>query len=680
MTRTILAIYKSEITLTLKVTVLSALLISCSSLETSKEKSEKNITLKDSKKYSKKIKNGPSDEEVLMAMEAAEKRLEEVVIEAHKTGSNAIKFLSTNLFLKANEASKAGDYSSSSLIYKYVLKLKPEDAYVALKYGVDLIRVGKVTEAEEVLKKYYPDSGVYEEKFGMLIAGINTSFQKFNEAQKIYKSLVKKYPKNIEACIFLSRSYSENPFGRGIAKEKPNVLSSGDWKAIKLLDKCEKHNKDEGIFSYYKGKVLLKRNQITKSIRSFKHSLKVEPVFYQSAVALGMIYEDQGKFKKAEKVYENLLQKWSSNRVILSRMVQNLLAQEKFIKVLGYAEQLSALDSEDLNLKVKLGILYTDAGKYSKAIKTFKSIIEIVPESDKVLYYLGAIYQELGDFENSITFFSKVDEESALFFDSSVQVTSMLSKMALGQSSKPFHGHSRKPSSEKRVLSPSLEMKIKFQERLFSFIDQRKNANTKLEIELLVLKAQYFEFKNELEKSISILSSLADKKEFNDSQRYYLATIYDKAKYYEESVKQAKIIVENDPENAHAHNFIGYSYLERSKDFENAYKYINRALEINPDDAYIRDSLGWYYFQKGEFKKSLIELKKAFASLKTDKVITQHLGQVYLALRKYEKARLFFEKALTLTTGESEKKEIKDAISKIKEFISDKSRKPANKK
>lgn len=610
----------------------------------------------ESKNISKGTNSENSEINFEQAYEAAEKRLETVVAEARKAGPKAVKYLSTNLFLKANEASKAGDYNSSALIYKFVLDLIPDDPYVALKYSVDLIRTGKVSDALQLLETFYSKSGEYREQYGMLIAGVHTSFQHFEKAEKVYKGLVNNYPNNAEACVFLAKSYADYP-ANPVTKDEKQLSKKRFNKAVNLLNSCEKKNPESGVYSYYRGKIYLKNEKIDLAMKAFKKSLKLEPVFYQSAVGLGIIYEDQGKLKDAEKVYEDLLSKWSSNRVILSRIVQNLLAQEKYDKVIAYAEQLVNLDSSDLNLKVKLGILYTDQGNYDRAIEVFESIIKEVPESDKVLYYLGAIHQEIGSYQKSIEYFTRIEPESVLYFDSSIQITTMLTSLALG---KVDSGVSRNPSSEKVA---------QYENQLFDFVSTRGQVNKKLYVELNVLKGQYFEFQNNLKETIDILESVSHEEEFSDSQRYYLATIYDRANYYKESIREAKKIIENDPKNAHAYNFIGYSYLERSENFDLAFEFISKAIEINPEDAYIRDSLGWYYFKVGQFDNSLQELKKAFSLVDNDRVIVQHLGQVYLALRKYARAKVFFEKALKLTTTDKERQELKDAIKGMEDKI-----------
>lgn len=105
-------------------------------------------------------------------------------------------------------------------------------------------------------------------------------------------------------------------------------------------------------------------------------------------------------------------------------------------------------------------------------------------------------------------------------------------------------------------------------------------------------------------------------------------------------------MLDSNPENADALNFIGYSMLERGGDLEAAYGYIRKAIELKPNDSTIRDSLGWYYYKKGQFEKAYKEIKTAWKDLKDDLVVTKHLALVYKAMKRYDKAKEFYVEAL----------------------------------
>ena len=77
-------------------------------------------------------------------------------------------------------------------------------------------------------------------------------------------------------------------------------------------------------------------------------------------------------YAEAAKIYQDYLKFDEENVVILSRLVQTLFIMEKFDNIIPYLEELIRQDSTNINLKVKLGILYTEEKEYKKAISIFE--------------------------------------------------------------------------------------------------------------------------------------------------------------------------------------------------------------------------------------------------------------------------------------------------------------------
>ena len=63
-----------------------------------------------------------------------------------------------------------------------------------------------------------------------------------------------------------------------------------------------------------------------------------------------------------------------------------------------FVEEMFRQDPNNINLQVRLGILYSESAQYDEAKSLFKEILQKAPGSDKILYYLGALYQETSDF------------------------------------------------------------------------------------------------------------------------------------------------------------------------------------------------------------------------------------------------------------------------------------------
>lgn len=568
----------------------------------------------------------------------ASQKLEKMVEAAKKNGASEQQYLATNLFLKGNSALMEGDYVTGSVLFSHLVKLT-DDPFVHKKFAVSLIRLGEFESAAKVLGDLDQRLQGSDESVTLILAGVYAGLEKTAEAQKVYRRILAKNPKQEDACIFL---------GKSLAMEKK-------WtQAQSHLLNCQARHPQKGIFTYYLGKMSVEQGNIPQAIKFFEESHRREPSSTQTTAALGIIYEQKDRFEKSIKLYQKHLSVNPNDVSILSRMVQVLFMKEKFEEVIPYAEKLVDLDPEDLNIKVRLGILYTDSKEYDKAVSVFKEILQHAPQSDKILYYLGAIHQEQKKFETAIDYFTQIPASSGLYQDSSFQMATMLSHLAQVD----FY-QTGTPSSRG--------------EKFTAFTQSKITEFPELKVELSVLLSGYFEAIEDDQKAIEVLKAVASEKNFVLQHQYYLAGLYEKVSDYEASTAMIMEMIEKDPKNAHAWNFIGYSMLERGVEPSEALPYIEKAVQLSPDDGYIRDSLGWYYFKTGRKKEALKELNHAFSKVPDDVVIAKHLAIIHKDMQNYSQARRFLNHALKNARLLSEKKEISSVLETI-----EKDRSPAS--
>ena len=564
------------------------------------------------------------------ALVIASKRLEEMVIQA-KSNESSLNYLATDLFLKGNMSLLEGDYATASVLFKHLVTLVPDDEFVQKKYAITLIREGNFEVAEGVLQKLY--SSKKDEKVGLILAGVYASLDKEEKSRKIYRTILAKNPRNEDACIFLGKSLA-------VGKETK--------KAIKQLKSCADKNKNNGMYDYYIGKIYLDMGQVPKAMDSFRTAYKRQPDLGQAVSALGILLEEREKHQAAIQIYEKYLKGQPNDAAILNRIVQVLFLKERFAEVIPYAERLSDLEPDNLNLKVKLGILYTDARQYPEAISIFKDLLTAAPGSDKILYYLGAIHQEMNEYQESIEYFNQIPSSSGLYTDSSVQMANMLSTLAQTE----FHN----------------EDSEEWKSRFLKFVNAKIEEFKDMRVEFSVIKSGFYEGTGQFKQAMETMMVVQDEKSFSTQHKYYLANLYEKEKKFEESTALVMSILEKEPKNAHAWNFLGYSLLVRGEQMDKAFEYIQTALKISPNDGYIRDSLGWYYFKKGEMKKALQELETAFKKVPDDIEILKHLAIIHKELKNYKRAKGYFESALKQVRYLNDKKEI---LTQMQELESD---------
>jgi tetratricopeptide (TPR) repeat protein len=110
-------------------------------------------------------------------------------------------------------------------------------------------------------------------------------------------------------------------------------------------------------------------------------------------------------------------------------------------------------------------------------------------------------------------------------------------------------------------------------------------------------------------------------------------------------------ILDRDPDNADALNFLGYLFADHDMKLDEAEPMIARALEKDPDNGAFVDSMGWVYFRMGRLEEARLLLERAVALTHSDPTVCEHLGDVYKKLNLNDLAKAQYR--LSLATDAS---------------------------
>lgn len=125
---------------------------------------------------------------------------------------------------------------------------------------------------------------------------------------------------------------------------------------------------------------------------------------------------------------------------------------------------------------------------------------------------------------------------------------------------------------------------------------------------------------------------------------YEQAMVAEKLDRMDEMERLLRKVIALKPDNAHAHNALGYSLADRSQRLPEARQLVQRALELLPGDPFITDSLGWVEFRLGKHEEALRLLRSAYGT-RPDVEIAAHLGEVLWALGQRDEARRIWREA-----------------------------------
>lgn len=158
----------------------------------------------------------------------------------------------------------------------------------------------------------------------------------------------------------------------------------------------------------------------------------------------------------------------------------------------------------------------------------------------------------------------------------------------------------------------------------------------------------------------SLLASLSEEDLKADVEPlYFRAICYERLDQWDKSVVDFRRVLEIDPDNADALNYLGYTWVDRGENLKEAFDMIRKAVELEPDSGAITDSLGWAHYKLGEYDDAKTHLEKAVVLTPSSATIVDHLGDVYWKLGRYREAGYQWERALDFDPTEEEESNIR---------------------
>lgn len=144
---------------------------------------------------------------------------------------------------------------------------------------------------------------------------------------------------------------------------------------------------------------------------------------------------------------------------------------------------------------------------------------------------------------------------------------------------------------------------------------------------------------------------------------YQLATELDTIGRREDGLNIALKLLEKDPQDPIALNFVGYVWADRGTNLDKAYTMIKEALEMKPDDPYIMDSMAWVLFKMGRSALALTYMEKALKTLHEDPIVNEHMGDILKSLGQTDRALDYYLKSSILNRSTST--DLKEKINKL---------------
>ena len=283
-------------------------------------------------------------------------------------------------------------------------------------------------------------------------------------------------------------------------------------------------------------------------------------------------------------------------------------------------------------------------------------------EAAAALAQLGLAHQQLGEFDAAIAVLSSARQlapEDSTFdvYLAQALISARLYDRAIAVTGEAI---ARAPEDERliRLRSQALGRVGRASEAI-SFLEGAIKSESRSP-QLALALADAYAGEKRYDEAIKVVQQAETAFGEDDMFTIRLASLYEEAGKLPDAERELRAMIERDPLDATALNFLGYILADRTDRHAEAVELIERALRVEPDNPSYLDSLGWALFKQGKATEASTPLGRAAAALPANSVIQDHHGDVLAKQGKWVEAAAAWQRALA---GDGESID-RDAITK----------------
>src|SRR5215510_1316080 len=586
------------------------------------------------------------------------------------------------------------EYASKAIEeYRLAIEADPSSEFLNSGLAELYAKTGRirdaVDEAREIIKRD-PSNLEARKLLGRIYLRSLGDIQSGTQSQEVlklaieqYESIVKIEPRNPDNHMLL---------GRLFILSKDLTKAESEFKTAISLDPNSEEAVTNVAYLYNEEGDNKKAVEILNSVPEAARTPKIY-------MALGYTYEQQKDYKKSIAAYRQALALDHDNLDALRGLAQNLSNDNQVEAALQQYSAIQEADPEDPQAALRIAEIYRRMGKFDKALENLKKAEAMVQDSLEVPYNEALVLEAQGKFDEAAEILQKLLARSTRpdgNYSAGERNNRALFLERLGN----IYREENRPLLAMETFRKIIELggdesARGYQEMIESYRDQKnwaeatrvaREAVTKLPKDKklkLVLATQvaddgkaddaiqtakgllkgtaedretyiglaqiYIRLKRwkDAEEALVQAEKVSSRTEEKEYVLFMQGSMFERQKKYDQAEQSFRQVLQQDPNNTMALNYLGYMLADRNVRLEEALTMIKKAVAMDPQNGAYLDSLGWAYFRLGNFDLAEENLRKAADKTPNDATIQDHLGELYARTNRLKLAAAHWERALS---------------------------------
>ncbi len=566
--------------------------------------------------------------------------------------------------------------------YKAAIKADPETPMLSEELSEIYIETGRLHEAEAdaqaSLKQNPNDINALRLLARIYMRQIGDSQQNrideamLHKAIEQYQNITRLDPKDVDSWLMLGRlqKVAQNSVDAQNAYKKVLELDPDNEDALTGLAMVYADLGDSDSATALLKK-LADKNPSPRSLRALAsayeqmHEFKLEAETLKRVVDLNppdvsdvkrelaksqMLAE---QYTDALQTYQELVQEEPQDAESYLRMSQIYLQMKEFGKAREASDKARAIDPDNLEIRYSLVSILEAEGKPTEAIQLLTDILAgtakrtYTPQEKAIrmelLGRLAAMYRGTDQTEPAVETFRQMGE---LDSDMGPRVAAeVIDTYRIGKeftkATQEADSAIKKWPSDRGVVLAQATLLADMGKTDAAAADVKKLLGGKSDRETYLSLADIYDKGkryDEMGKALDAADKLSTTKDEKISVEFMRGAMFEKMKKADASEAEFRKVLEADPKNAPALNYLGFMLADRNVKLPEALDMITKALEIDPNNGAYLDSLGWVYFRLGRLDEAETNLRRALEYTPRDATVHDHLGDVLLRESKVRDA------------------------------------------
>jgi tetratricopeptide (TPR) repeat protein len=465
------------------------------------------------------------------------------------------------------------------------------------------------------------------------------------ESKKAYEEVLKADPSNIDALSGLAMVLADvgdtakaAELLKKVAEKSPNLRTltqlaaayeqMREFKlAAQTLKRAVEMQPENNELRREYANILMQADDFDAALAAYEEIVKEEPKDGASWLRVSQLHMQMGRVEKAWEAHKKAAETDPNNLEVRYNAVGLYEAQDKLPEAIAAMKEVlndsstrggsTEAKKNRARLMERLGLLYRNNNQFTEAANTFKEVGEL--DKDAAVRAAAQIiesWRQAKEYPKSV---AEADEALKKFpGDRMIRLVRASSLVEMGRGKEAV-------------------------EDIKTMLDGKTDRETHLQLAQL-----YDRMKNyaEMGKSLDAAEKLSKSDEEREAVWFSRGSMMERQKKFDEAEKEFRRVLERNPKNAAALNYLGYMFADRNVKLAEAEKMIRQALEQEPGNGAYLDSLGWAQYRLGKYAEAETSLKAATEKVPKDSTIQDHLGDVYLKMGRLKEAITAWEKSV----------------------------------